>query len=65
MNWVMILLAYTVTSENVPHEVKTFELQFANEALCQTARQRVEEDLKTRAITVKATCVQTTEGGGQ
>jgi hypothetical protein len=61
----MILLAYTVTSENVPHEVRTYELQFSNEILCQAARERVESELKTRVITVKATCVQTTEGGGQ
>ena len=62
MNWVMILLAYTVTAESVPHEVRNFELAFATEQLCEAARERVETQLETRVITVKATCVQVAQG---
>ncbi|MGB3179155.1 MAG: hypothetical protein WBC68_10540 [Albidovulum sp.] len=61
MQWTLILLAYTVTAESIPHEVHSYNLGFATEELCLIARDKVENDLKTRAITVKATCVQTSQ----
>ncbi|OYX41380.1 MAG: hypothetical protein B7Z02_15895 [Rhodobacterales bacterium 32-67-9] len=61
MKWMLVALAYTVTSESVPHEVRVHEMPFATEALCETARAKMEEQLRTRVITVKATCVQVSE----
>ena len=58
MKWILVALAYTVTAESVPHEVVVHEIGFASGELCEAARGKVEEQLKTRAITVKATCVQ-------
>ena len=37
------------------------ETPFATEALCEAARTKMEDQLRTRAITVKATCVQVSE----
>ncbi len=61
MKWMLVALVYTVTAESVPHEVKVHELPLASEQLCEAARAKVEMELKTRAVTVKATCVQISE----
>lgn len=61
MKWMLIAIVYTVTLENVRHEVHVEKQEFATEALCEAARAKVEEQLKTRAITVKSTCVQISE----
>lgn len=61
MKWMLIAVIYTVTLENVRHEVHVEKQEFATEALCEAARTKVEEQLKTRAITVKSTCVQIAE----
>jgi len=61
MNWMLIAVVYTVTLENIPHEALVEKQEFATEALCETARGKLEEQLKTRAITVKASCVQIAE----
>ena len=61
MKWLLIAVVYTVTGENVPHEVRVNETPFATGALCEAARTKMEDQLRTRAITVKATCVQVSE----
>ncbi|MEI2807949.1 hypothetical protein [Albidovulum sp.] len=61
MKWMLIAIVYTVTLENVRHEVHVEKQEFATEALCEAARTKFEEQLKTRVITVKTTCVQTAE----
>jgi hypothetical protein len=61
MKWMLIAIVYTVTLENVRHEVHVDKQEFATEALCETARTKFEEQLKTRVITVKTTCVQIAE----
>lgn len=61
MKWMLIAIVYTVTVENVRHEVHVEKQEVATEALCETARSKLEEQLKTRAITVKTTCVQIAE----
>jgi len=61
MKWMLVALVYTVTSENVSHEVKVHEVPVASEQLCEAARAKMEVELKTRAVTVKATCFQVSE----
>ncbi len=61
MKWILIAVAYTVTADDVSHELRFHELAFETETLCEAARGRMEEQLQTRAITVKTTCVQTSE----
>ena len=61
MNWILIIVFYTVTLDNVPHQALVEKQEFGTEALCETARAKVEEQLKTRAITAKASCVQISE----
>lgn len=61
MKWMLIAIVYTVTLENVRHEVHVEKQEFATETLCEAARTKFEEQLKTRVITVKTTCVQTAE----
>ncbi|MCA0271411.1 MAG: hypothetical protein LCH69_05005 [Proteobacteria bacterium] len=61
MKWLLVAIIYTVTAESVPSEVRIHETPMASEALCETARAKVEDQLRTRAITVKATCVQVSE----
>ena len=43
MNWLLIAVVYTVTGENVPHEVRVNETPFPTEALCEAARSLMEE----------------------
>lgn len=61
MKWMLIAIVYTVTTDVVPHEVKIDKQEFATEALCEAARVKVEEQLKTRVVTTKASCVQIAE----
>ncbi|SPH17146.1 hypothetical protein DEA8626_00661 [Defluviimonas aquaemixtae] len=61
MKWLLVAIAYTITSEDVPHEIKFHEIPFETQALCEIAHGKVEEQLKTRAVTVKATCLQVSE----
>lgn len=58
MKWLLVAIVYTVTSESVPHEVRVHEIPFGTEAFCEAGRAKMEEQLRTRAVTVKATCVQ-------
>ncbi|MCB2116393.1 MAG: hypothetical protein KDE00_08855 [Rhodobacteraceae bacterium] len=61
MKWMLIAIVYTVTLDNVRHEVHVEKQEFATEALCEAARAKVEEELKTRVVTTKASCVQIAE----
>jgi hypothetical protein len=61
MKWMLIAVVYTVTVEVVPHEVRIDKQDFATEALCEAGRAKLEEQLKTRAVTVRASCVQIAE----
>ncbi|HQU68198.1 MAG TPA: hypothetical protein PLI43_08355 [Albidovulum sp.] len=61
MKWLLVAIVYTVTGESVPSEVRVHETPFSSEALCEAARAKMEDQLRTRAITVKATCVQVSE----
>ena len=61
MKWMLIIAVYTVTLENIRHEVHIDKQEFATEALCEAGRAKLEEQLKTRVITVKASCVQISE----
>ncbi len=61
MKWLLVIIAYTVTAEDVPHEMHVHEIPFETQALCEIANGKLEEQLKTRAITVKASCVQVSD----
>ncbi len=61
MKWMLIAIIYTVTLENVRHEVHVETQEFATEALCEAARVKMEEQLKTRVVTTKTSCVQIAE----
>jgi len=61
MKWLLVAVIYTVTQDNVPHEVRIHEIAIGGPTLCEMARAQMEEQLRTRAITVKATCVQVSD----
>ena len=59
MQWTLIVLAVTVTAENVPHSIEPIHVKFADRELCLEARDRVKEELRTRIVQISASCVQT------